>query len=222
MLYRILCFIVIIIRSAILSIIYCEIVVIDYLNVSVSLWFVPYLFRSLLILAQFCAGTERTKCYRNAPITTWPPNSPLPHAHCPWNTEQSLTNIDRGPPQCECISSTIKPKCDIRSSRLIDTLNSTISARYSSTKTRLYSHIRLEKFFGKIIAKKRRQERNSNKTKYKQYQRTIFFDYFSLNASISQHLYFQNNANLWKIDNFIKVMNTIFIMNEYFFTEHLS
>lgn len=32
MLYRILCFIVIIIHSAILSIIYCEIVVIDYLN----------------------------------------------------------------------------------------------------------------------------------------------------------------------------------------------
>lgn len=95
-------------------------------RVSVSLWFVPYLFRSLLILAQLCAGTERTKCYRNAPITTWPPNSPLPHAHCPWNTEQSLTNIDRGPPQCECISSTIKPKCDIRSSRLIDTLSSII------------------------------------------------------------------------------------------------
>lgn len=37
MLYRILCFIVIVIRSAILSIIYCEIVVVDYLNVSVSL-----------------------------------------------------------------------------------------------------------------------------------------------------------------------------------------
>lgn len=37
MLYRILCFIVIVIRSAIPSIIYCEIVVVDYLNASVSL-----------------------------------------------------------------------------------------------------------------------------------------------------------------------------------------
>lgn len=60
-------------------------------------WFARYLFRSLLILAQDCTGTERTKCCRNAPITAWPSNSPLPHTHCPWNTEQSLTNIDRGP-----------------------------------------------------------------------------------------------------------------------------